>query len=257
METIARVKVVSVYLGNVLLGAVLAIVCSFASCAKAPSNQNLVRNGDLTQGYGEHPADWTHISSRYLEQGQGTEDFGWIHRPGAPGELWLIAHEINLIDWEQTVALDPGMYHLSTEIWAGDSDSLRGSGVDLQFGKNSLALKGFDLSVPSGWKRGDLYFKVGKRRKVQISCNLMGRSARVRSAFFRRISLVRLSGPPANGASLTDLDAYGDASVKQGFHGSRAFPRPEGDAWTVLAALLVFAAIAIYGWIMVGRASTD
>ena len=251
----ARIEVNSAYLGKALFAAVLLVACTAASCAKSSLNPNLIANGDLTLGYADHPADWTHMSSRYLQQGKGTEDFGWIHRPGAPGELWLVAHEINLVDWEQTIALEPGTYCLSSEIWAGDADSLRGVGVVLHFGRNSLALKGFDLEVPSGWKKADLYFKLDKPRNVQVACNLMGRSSRVRSAFFRQISLIRLSESQVDKVGVTNLDSYGDTSVTQGFHGSRAFRIPEGDPWTIVIALFVCAAIAIYGWIAVGPSS--
>jgi len=255
VEIVARSEVVTTYLGNALPAVALIIACAFIGCAKVPSNQNLVANGDLTLGYGDQPASWTRGSDRYLEQGHGAEDFGWKHRPATHGELWLAAHEINIIDWEQTIALDPGIYHLSGEMWAGDSDSLRGSAVDLQFGDNALGLRGFDTKLPSGWRKGDLYFKLDKRRKVQITCKLMGRAERIRYASFRQIGLVRLSGPPSDGATVIDLDGNSVASVAQKVHSSRPFEAPEGDPWTLLLTLFLLVAVSVYGWVMLGLSS--
>jgi hypothetical protein len=247
----------SVYV-SALFAVALMVVGILSGCARTPFDQNLITNSDLTEGYGGEPFGWTRGSNRYLEQTQGNGDFGWIHPPGASGELVLSAHEINVVDWDQTITLAPGTYHLTGEMWMNDADSLRGAGIDFRFGNNTLGLAGFDSSLPSDWKKGVLFFKAGKPRKVEVDCKLIGRSNKTRTAYFRHLSLIRMSGSPPAGGTVIDIDTYGDTSLDRKFHASReAFMQPVGDPWTIIATLLLLSAIAIYGWVLLGVAAKN
>ena len=198
-------------------------------------------------------ASWTRGSDRYLEQGHGAEDSGWKHRPATHGELWLAAHEINIIDWVQPIALDPGIYHLSGDVGGRFRFRTRLSSRPT-FWRQCLGLRGFDSNLPSGWRKGDLYFKLkNEEGSNHLQINGAGGEDSLRVIPSNRS--VRLSGPPSDGATVIDLDGNSVASVAQKIHSSRPFEAPEGDPWTLLLTLFLLVAVSVYGWVMLGPSS--
>jgi hypothetical protein len=150
--------------------------------------------------------------------------------------------------WVQTVRLDPGWYFLSGE--------MRIEGVDPQTGGGMIGVhvngRGFGLSQNTGmssdWIAGGLYFKVGDPGySVEIVCQLQGSSGTV---LFRHIRLTTASEPPRS-AMQVDLDSVFKARVLREKRSiPKPFEKPTGSLWTYPATMLVFAAIALSGWLI-------
>jgi len=211
-------------------------------CALA--GDNLVRNGDLTEGSGDTPGDWRTTSQSELKAGSS---FLWQHQPGSPGELRLINRKPDITDWSQTVELSSGWYFLTGELKAaGGRDELATMGIHVlghAFGSAPL-----ETAAGRGqWSRAGLYIKIGaERRNVQIICQLQGRG----DASFRHIRLVAAAGGPPLGTPQADLTTIRQKPIEV-FHGAQpsAFSPPQGRPWSIVAVLLALMGITLWGWI--------
>ena len=230
-------RLFAISLTIVSLGLWLA-VCAFAG-------DNLVRNGDLTEGSGDIPSDWRTTSQSDLRTGSS---FLWQHQPGSPGELRLINRKPNITDWSQTVELSSGWYFLTGEIKAaGSRDELATIGIHVlghEFGSAPL-----ETAAGHGqWSPTKLYIRIGaERRNVQIICQLEGRG----DASFRHIKLVAApGGTPPPGAPQADLGSIRQKPL-EAFRGAdpTAFSPPQGRPWSIVALLLALMGITLWGWI--------
>ncbi len=207
------------------------------------AEDNLVRNGDLTEGSGDIPGDWRTASQSEVKV---RSSFLWEHQPESPGELRLINPKPNITDWSQTITLSSGWYFLTGEIKAaGSRDELATIGIHVlghEFGSTPL-----ETAVGRGqWSRTQLYIKIGSdRRNVQIICQLEGRG----DASFRHIKLVAAPGPPPPGAPEADLTAIRQKAPTAS-HGAdpTAFSPPQGRPWSIVALLLALIGITLWGW---------
>ncbi len=210
----------------------------------ALAGDNLVSNGDLSEGTGQLPNGWRTASQRVVI---ASDTFSWSHQPGSGGELHVVNHKPNIALWSQTVTLPLGWYYLTGETKTiGNSGDVGTIGVHLM--RHEFGLSRLDTSSRGdGWTRGEMYIKVpGNRHSMQIICQLEGRG----SASFRHIRLVAISGDPPAGAAQVDLGNIHDKSVES-FRAAEpsAFAPARGRLWSVAALVLSLMAITLWGWL--------
>ena len=223
----------------------LLLLALLLSVPSALADRNILLNGELIEGTGNRPDHW-----RTESLAHDARTFSWVRKPGGPSELRITNARSDFAQWVQTVRLDPGWYFLSGE--------MRIEGVDPQTGSGMIGVyvngRGFGLSqntrMSSDWIAGGLYFKVGDPGySVEIVCQLQGSSGTV---LFRHIRLTTASEPPRS-AMQVDLDSVLKARVLREKRSiPKPFEKPTGSLWTYPATMLVFAAIALSGWLILG-----
>jgi hypothetical protein len=158
----------------------------------------LLLNGDLSAGSGDIPEHWT------MTPGAPPESFKWSHAPGAPPtlEIATLKEHFRNIYWSQTATLpQPGWYYLRAEVKTENSGT-----------EAALKIRGADataIAVQSNgnWAPMEVYFKVGNPNEaVQIRCGV--RATPAGRAFFRNLTLSRISGAPSNGSRQYDITHF-------------------------------------------------
>lgn len=220
----------------VLLGAALSV--------RALAGESIAPDGDLIEGAGTEPSDWRRVSQRYLKPDQVGDTFQWTHPAEGSSELRLSNARRGIIRWERTVGLAPGLYHLTGEIQEqGLTPNVDSAVIGLGLGDNVFGIAESPQTQPSDWKTGGLYFKVGKGRKVDIDCKLVGRG----TVSCRRVILVKVDKPAPADANVIDLDQFPERVVGQS---PRPYDAPSGQMWTLFLTIVALMAIAISGWIV-------
>ncbi len=221
------------------LGVIVAVLL-LMSVGLSRADDNLLFNGDLTQGSLNDPLDWRTDSLRH-----DPKAFSWIHPPGAPGELQIKGIPSDFAQWSQKLRVTPGWYRLSGE--------LRTEAVQPGHGSVSIGItvNGTTLTLPiegqsfTHWTVGALYFRVGAPLEIQVVCLMAGSSGTAR---FRRLRLVATAAPTSD-ANQVDLEAM----LAQRARLARSSPPhpfayPHGSPWTVPAAIGALVAITLCGW---------
>lgn len=229
------------------LAAAVLLLFVFGLCTTLWADETLPPDGDLIDGPGTNPNDWRRIAEAYLKPDQADLEFQWLHPQGAPGQLGLTTPKRKLIRWERTVALAPGLYHLTGEMHTeGLQPGLDYTNIGVETGKNTFGLSRLQQDQSAEWEKGELYFKVGQGgRRVDIACKLEGRGV----VQFRRIILQKLETPAPGGATVVDLDQYPEEMHAQE---PRPYETPIGRIWTFFLMILMLLAITISGWIALG-----
>ena len=229
------------------LAVLLLFLFVFGHGIEVFAGENIPSDGDLIDGAGTDPSDWRHVSRIYLKPEQAEHVFQWLHLQGHPSELQLSIPKRNVLRWERTVRLAPGLYHLTGEIRTqGLRPNLDLGNIGLDLSRNMFGLSWLEQDQSSEWRKGDLYFKVGEGgRNVDISCKLEGRG----TVSCRRLILAKLATTAPNGISVIDLDQYPEVQHAQK---PRPYDKPGGQIWTLFLTILVLLAIAVSGWIALG-----
>jgi hypothetical protein len=218
----------SVALATVLIA---AAILTGAASARA---QNLLRNGDFSQGSGNTPAYWHTQSWIDLP----TTQFIWIGPSGSePGMVAIENHLENDSYWFQRLHLDPGWYFVGAQARAECSGEGKGpvklgalvSITDLGVVSNDL------IPANADWQYLTFYLKVGDRgADVEVALRLSCFSGYQNGqALFRGASVVRVDAPPAGGR-LIDLDEARDHFG--------------GKPWTLLLLVVPLLLGAVAGW---------
>jgi len=193
--------------------------------------QNLLRNGNFSQGAAEKPASW--ISDLWARN-VGTE-FRWEAPEQGLGIVVIESRKPNDARWTQSARVKARTwYHLSGWV-RGKNVSAAGLGANLSI------MRGFDNAgglhgEDTGWRKVSMYFRTNPGEElVTVACRLGGygqeSSGEVQCT---GIDLSEVGGPPAHAAFI-----YGDRNPEQEASGI-----PAGMA---ILLLLAFAVVK-FGW---------
>jgi len=215
--------------------AIVTLLVTIAPRHAAAAPPNLLNNGDFARGSGTSCDGWR--VDAWVLSPTATE-FNWI-RPadGGPAELEIDTHHDNDARWVQTVPLGPGWYYFSVEartekilpFFDGASISVLEDGI-----------MSADLKRTNDWTRLGFYLRVGpKGGDVDVALRLGGFMNLNRGkAFFRRASVVKVSGPPPGAAHVFDLEQIRKDEVTG----------PIGHIWSLVAVFAMFIILAAIGW---------
>jgi hypothetical protein len=175
----------------------LCLIVLYAISALA-AQPNLLRNGDLNAGSADAPENW----SRSHLAPPGT--LKWSRRTDAePARLEVdtTGGQFDTFFWKQKVILSNGWYHLRAET---ETDNPGVRAALSVAGARSVG----GTTASGAWSPIEIYFKAAASEPVRIECGVRG--SRAGRAFFRDLTLNRISGAPPSGASQIDLTPVAD-----------------------------------------------
>lgn len=224
----------------------MLVVCSISIAATALCDDNLLVNGDLSQGSGDAPTGWR---SQALIATAGTVQ--WIHPTSASGELRISNNGSNIAQWGQPVDLDQGWYLLTAEM---QSDARPASGAVLGI---RIGGRTFGVSPSEGpeWSLRGAYFKLGEpeeyEARPEVVCQLSARG----TVAWRQIRLIRVAQEPPSGRfiKIDVAQALASRSQRKSAARPKRYALAAGAPWTVPIVMLLFAAMAVAGWVRLGR----
>jgi len=246
--------------------ALLVLLAALHTPVRCAAAENLLPNGDLSEGSGTAPAAWAQrtVYPQYRSEATG---FSWSHAPGASAELRITAQANDLARWIQTLSLSAGWYLLSAELRAEDlaPDTVATAelGIDQA---NELWGVETDPQRHAQWTRTEVYFKVpASYPRVRIDCALKSPGR----AFFRDLRLVRSDGPLSPTSAQFNLESLPcemairwprkrvRGSLLQLMEERVAQARSSGQSfvrriWTVEVVMALTLAIAMAGWLALG-----
>jgi hypothetical protein len=201
------------------------------------AERNLLNNGDFARGSGSSCDGWR--VDAWILSPTATE-FKWIPPSGGePAELEIDTHHDNDARWEQTVPLAPGWYYFSVE--ARTVKILQFFiGATISVLEDSIMSD--NLKRTNDWTKLGFYLRVGpKGADVDVALRIGGFMNLNRgTAFFRRASVVKVSGPPPGDQHVFDLEQIRKDEVTG----------PIGNIWSLVATFIAFIVIAAVGWWM-------
>jgi hypothetical protein len=209
-----------------------------ASAIDVPPGPNLLSNGDFATGSGKAPDNWR--TSGWNESPAYTS-YDWLHAAGSEPELVVTNLQPNDARWLQTLSLGPGWYYIGAEVRTeGVPPNASGGSVSL----DEDSVNSPDLHGAPDWQRVGLYLKVGAHgADIDVALRLGGFSnLNTGRAFFRKARVVKLDALPANAAPVFDLTAVRRSAVAP----------PIGKPWTLVAAFMLLAVMAVAGWTIYG-----
>ncbi len=198
----------------------------------AEADQNLLVNGDFSQGTDTHATGWR--TESWIDRESTT--FTWIPPFGAePGEVEISNDELNDSRWVQSTTLSPGLYYASAEIFTHAIPVSSWAGALISIGDQSVA--SLDVKGNSNWQVRGVYFRVSRpETKADVKLRIAGfENFAMGQAYFRNASLVKVDHAPP-GAMVLDLDAN-----------TRLW---EGNPWTLIPVWLLLGAAFMISWRM-------
>ncbi|HVA83911.1 MAG TPA: hypothetical protein VNF28_03335 [Candidatus Binataceae bacterium] len=208
------------------------------AAARVPDGPNLLADGDFVHGSGKSPDDWR---TGGWNESPAVTGYDWLHSAGSEPELVVNNLQGNDARWLQTLTLGPGWYYVGAEARTEEVPSnAAGASVSLdEDGINSP-----DLHGAADWQSLGLYLKVGAHgAEIDVALRLGGfGSLNTGRAFFRKARVVKLDALPADAAPKFDLSAVRRSLVAP----------PMGKPWTLAAAFVLLAILAIVGWKIYG-----
>ncbi len=193
--------------------------------------QNLLRNGDFSEGGGNQPSYW--YADDWIDL--PTTTFKWIPPSGGEPGMAVIENQTNnAANWSQSVRLDPGWYYVGAEIKAsceGESRVLYGAFVTLK----DLGAATDPLKPSEDWQDAAFYLEVGSGgAQVQVRLRLVCfRDYPKGRAWFRSASVVKVNSPPHDARQ---------------FHLSGSRNHFGGKRWSLLLLAASLAIGALAGW---------
>jgi hypothetical protein len=199
--------------------------------------RNLLNNGDFGRGSGDSVDGWR-TDAWVLSP--GTTDYHWIApHEGEPAAVEVFTHRDNDARWVQGLSLGPGWYHIGVEARTrGALPFFTGASVSVL----EDGIMSDDLRGTTGWKRLDLYLRVGPHgADVDVALRLGGYMNLTRGqALFRRASVLKIARPPRDATHVFDLEAIRKSATRG----------PIGHPWTLAATFAVLGLLTLIGWRM-------
>ncbi len=212
----------------------MSLIVAGIMASPAPAiAQNLLRNGDFSEGAGNQPSYW--YPDDWIDLPATT--FKWIPPLGGEPGILVIENQVeNAADWSQSLHLDPGWYYVGAEIKASCEDHRRvlsGAFVTLK----DLGIATGDLRPSEDWQDAAFYLEVGSGgAQVQVRLRLVCFAGYPKGrASFRSASVVKVD-PPPHEARQFQLDRF-----RNHFGGKR---------WSLLLLAASLAIGAIAGWMI-------
>jgi len=197
--------------------------------------EDLLRNGDFSEGAGDTPDGWHRESWIDLP----TTRFVWIKPSrGEPGMVSVENSADNMAHWVQHVHLKPGWYYVGAQVETlglGTDPSKVGAMVSL----TGLGMVGDSLKGSNDWTTSSFYLKVGAGGSdVPLAVGIgFALAYDTGQALFRGVSVVPVDEPPPGQHEVIDLD-----EVNSHFG--------EGSQWPLALLLVPLMAAAVSGWIV-------
>ncbi len=217
----------------VSLGVSLIVALIFAVPDSAGA-QNLLRNGDFSEGIGNVPLGWHAESWIDLP----TTKCVWIKpHAGEPGMVSIENRSDNAARWVQSLHLKPGWYYVGAQvetIGVGMDPAKPGAVVGL----TGMGLVANDLKGSHDWQNGYFYLKVGEGggdAQVALGLGFFG-GYDTGQALFRGASVVPVDAPPDPNDTI-DLDEV-----------NAHFGR--GSPWSLLLLVVPLLVTIVWGWII-------
>lgn len=201
------------------------------------ADPNLLNNGDFARGSGNSCDGWR--VDAWILSPTATE-FKWIPPSGAePAELEIDTHHDNDARWEQTVSLTPGWYYISVE---ARTDKILQFFIGATISVLEDSIMSANLKRTNDWTKLGFYLRVGpKGADVDVALRIGGFMNLNRGkAFFRRASVVKVSGPPPGDQHVFDLEQIRKDEVTG----------PIGNTWSLVVTFIAFILVAAVGWRM-------
>ena len=215
----------------------LSLIAATIMARPAPAMaQNLLRNGDFSEGAGSLPSYW--YSQDWIDL--PTTTFKWIPPSGGEPGMVVIENQLeNLASWNQSVRLDPGWYYVGAEVRSsceGETRLLYGALVTLA----DLGIVSADLKPSEDWQDLAFYVEVGSGgAQVQVGLRLAcSQGFRKGRAQFRSASVVKVDSPPP--------------AAKQ-FYLDESRSHFGGGRWSMLLLLVPLMIAAAAGWAILPR----
>jgi hypothetical protein len=207
------------------------------------ADRNLLNNGDFARGSGNSCDGWR--VDAWILSPTATE-FKWVPPSGAePAELEIDTHHDNDARWEQTVSLAPGWYYFSVE---ARTEKILQFFIGATISVLEDSIMSANLKRTNDWTKLGFYLRVGpKGADVDVALRVGGFMNLNRGkAFFRRASVVKVSGPPPGDQHVFDLEQIRKDEVTG----------PIGQTWSLVATFIAFIVIAMVGWRMFSEGRT-
>ncbi len=215
--------------------AIVTLAVTIAPHTARAAARNLLNNGDFARGSGESCDGWR--TDAWVLSPTAT-NFKWIPPTGtAPAELEIDTFHDNDARWVQSVSLTPGWYYFSVE---ARTEKI----LPYFYGASISVLEDTIMSATlkhtTAWTKLGFYLHVGpKGADVDVALRLGGFMNLNRGkAFFRRASVIRVSGPPPGAQHVFDLEQIRKSEVTG----------PIGHTWSLVATFIAFLALAAAGW---------
>jgi hypothetical protein len=220
--------------GILLLGYLAAIALGPLLSAQGASAQNLLVNGDFSQGSDNQPGSWR--SEAWIDL--PTTTFAWVAPTGGEsGQLQINNDKLNDSRWTQSVILEPGLYYAGADISTQGVPPQSWAGALVSVGDQSVA--SMDVKGDSNWSERGVFFTVDRAHtRVDVKLRLAGfKNFATGQASFRNAVLYKLDSAP-KGALVLDLDAD-----------TRLWA---GNPWTLLPVWLFLLVALVLGWRLLG-----
>jgi dolichyl-phosphate-mannose-protein mannosyltransferase len=221
--------------GVAIAAMMLAVMIGPRDAYAYAANANLLNNGDFARGAGTSCDGWR--VDAWILSSTATE-FRWV-RPtgGAPAEVEIDTHHDNDARWVQTVPLGPGWYYVSVE---ARTEKILPFFIGATISVLEDSIMSDNLKRTNDWTKLGFYLRVGpKGGDVDVALRLGGFMNLNRGkVFFRRASVVRVSGPPPGEQHVFDLEQIRKDEVTG----------PIGQTWSLVAVFLMFIILAATGW---------
>ncbi len=220
---------IGVAIAAVMLGGMIGP--RFARAADA----NLLNNGDFARGSGTSCDGWR--VDAWILSPTATE-FSWIRPTGAePAEVEIDTHHDNDARWVQTVSLGPGWYYVSVE---ARTEKILPFFIGATISVLEDSIMSANLKRTNDWTKLGFYLRVGpKGGDVDVALRVGGFMNLNRGkAFFRRASVIKVSGPPPGEQHVFDLEQIRKDEVTG----------PIGQTWSLVATFVAFLILAAAGW---------
>jgi hypothetical protein len=199
--------------------------------------QNLLVNGDFSQGSGEQPGHWK--AESWIRR--DSTEFIWIPPFGSdPGELGIASSKLNDARWKQSIVLPPGLYNAGVDILSRGIPQESWAGAFMSIGDQGVA--SMDVKGNSMWVRREIFFKTSRdKTKIEVKLRLGGlTNFATGRTFFRNATLTKIDSAPS-GALLLDVDA--NERLWSGSH------------WTLLLIFLPLVLVMLWAWRLLGKPS--
>jgi hypothetical protein len=178
--------------------ALLILLLALFTPSRAGAADNLIVNGNLTEGSGSSPEGW----QSHQWHGGGSV-FSW--QPGAGGgQLQIVNKEPNDAQWVQHLRLGSGWYHFSAQLRSHNVGS-KNTGASLCLLQNWVSSQ--ELHGDHDWQNVDFYVREGgDGADVDLACRLGGyANLNTGEVECRAIHAVAVSAPAAGSGPQYDL----------------------------------------------------
>jgi hypothetical protein len=216
-------------------------MCAFAMPQIARAD-NLILNGDLSQGVSGAPAHWR---SEAWQEGPAFSTYRWIHSASGPDEIEITNLKPNDARWVQTLHLSPGWYHFTASVRTENVPNGK-TGAALTIMEDGIISA--QLHGTTDWQPVGFYLKVGgSGAEVIFACRLGGFDGlNTGRATCRDLQGSKVDEPPVDTSYKYDLDFIRTGSTQPS-------PAPASDNSAHVTFLLFVAALILAG-ILAGSA---